>query len=177
MLKLVNSYASAAVQGAGYAWSEVWRQALYLVLIVGGVYAMRSWGPAGSALAVLIATAVMFVLMHVLLMRVVAGLTWSQVLRPQTPAVLCAVGVSLVAAGVEYAFAAIVGRPPGLVLLAVQGAASLGFILAFVLFAPLPLMRETVGEIVTDLAPKFLRSHWSFKWLQRRLVESQATQG
>lgn len=161
-LKLLNSYASSALQAAGRVWSEVWRQAAYVGLIVGSLIALRSWGPAGAAAGVLFATAVMTVLMHILVMRV-TDLRWIDTLRPQVPALICSGGVAAVVLLVEYAVRRAAGDPASRVLLLFQGVAALGFYSAFVLFAPHAELRALVRDVAEDLAPAFIKRH---RWVQ-----------
>src|SRR6185436_19747876 len=49
MLKLLNTYASSAIQATGNVWSEVWRQVLLLAMMTAGIIAFRAWGPTGAA--------------------------------------------------------------------------------------------------------------------------------
>jgi lipopolysaccharide exporter len=162
-LKLPNAYVSSAAQAAGWVWSEVWRQVLFIALIVSGIYLLRNWGPAGAAFAVLIATAAMTVLMHALLRRV-SPLTWGQIVEPLVPGLLCALVVSAMALLVGYLLNASVGTPREWLLLLCQGIGAAVAFLLFVLFAPHSGLRSLVHEMTTDLAPAFLKKQ---PWLQR----------
>jgi hypothetical protein len=164
-LKLVNAYASSATQAAGRVWSEVWRQAFYLLLIVAGIYLLRRQGPAGAAAAVLIATTAMSVLMHLLLRRV-THLTWREIVEPQLPSVAAAAIVAAVAALTARGVMAI-GAPNDLVLLVVQSLSAAIVYACFVLFAPFPALRRLVHEIASDLAPSFVKRQWWLKWYLR----------
>src|SRR5688572_10224573 len=95
-LRVVNSYAGAAIQAAGWIWSQVWRQAIYTVLIVIAIIALRGFGIVGAAGGVLIATLVMTITMHVLLKRL-ATVNWSNIIRPVLPAAVGAMAVIAVA--------------------------------------------------------------------------------
>ncbi len=158
-LKLLNMYASSANQAVGRVWSEVWRQGLYVTLIVGGLMLLRNRGPVGAAAGVLFATAVMTVLMHVLLTSS-THLRWIDVLRPQLPGVLCAGGVGTTVMLVEFGLARTLGHPPApWLLLGVQAIAAGIFYCAFVLFAPHPELRILVREVAEDLAPASVKRH------------------
>ncbi len=161
-LKLLNAYVSSAVQASGRVWSEVWRQALFIVFIVTGVYLLRDWGPSGAALAVLISTMAMTVLMHALLRRV-SPLTWGQIGEPLVPGILCALVASAVALLVAFLMRS-AGDPGEWLLLLCQGICSAVAFLVFVLFAPHSGLRALVHEMTTDLAPAFLKKQ---PWLQR----------
>lgn len=165
-LKLLNSYASSAVQATGRVWSEVWRQALYVLLIVVGLVALRQGGAAGAATAVLVASAVMAVLMHLLLLKV-TPLRWLELLGTLVPALLCAA----TSAGVVLAVQLGVRRLPfpvaDLWLLLCQAAAAVLAYLGFMLFAPLANLRALVREMHDDLAPPFVKRQ---RWLTRLLT-------
>jgi O-antigen/teichoic acid export membrane protein len=172
LLKLLNSYASAATQAAGYIWSEVWRQVTYTALIVGSLIALRRWGPAGAATGVLFATAVMAVLMHVLLIRITT-LRWTDVFRPQVPASLCAIGAAGAALLTEYAVRSAVGAPAAWLLLASQTVIAITFCSLFVLFAPHRGLRALVHEMAIDLFPARVTQH---RWVQAYLRTIAAEQ-
>jgi O-antigen/teichoic acid export membrane protein len=164
-LKLLNAYASSATNAAGRVWSEVWRQILYVVLIVTGIFLFRQWGPAGAAAGVLCATAVMSVLMHVLLQRV-THLPWGQIGRPLVPALLCAIGVAIVTEIVEYALRAMLPEPNPWLLVFTQAPAAAVWVVGFALFAPLKDLRAIVLEMADTVVPKVVKRH---RWTQAYL--------
>ena len=164
-LKLLNTYASSAIQAAGRVWGEVWRQAAGITLIVVSLAALRSWGPVGAAVGVLGATIVVSVLMHGLLVRV-THLHWRHILEPLTPALACTVGAIIFVAGVEGALRASFGTLRPWVLLGTQVVVAGVFYLAFILFAPIPRLRMLVRELTYDLAPAIVRDH---PWMQSYL--------
>lgn len=164
-LKLINTYASAAIQAAGLVWSEVWRQVLYVALIVAGLIALQDWGAVGAATAVLIGTAVMTVLMHVLLTKV-TQLGWTDILRTIFPGLACTAICAGTALLTEFSVRATDSTPAGWVLLACQAASVTLVYSAFMLFAPIPALRTLVQEMYQDLAPTFLKRQ---RWLQALL--------
>src|SRR5262245_35118138 len=151
-LKLLNTYASSAIQSVGRVWSEVWRQATFVALIVAGLVALRSWGAVGAAGAVLLATAVMSLLMHGLLLRV-TPLAWVDVLRPQIPALVCMTSVVVFVLGVEHGVRLTVGTHSALLVLALQALAATVSYVAFILLAPFRSLRALVREVTEDFAP------------------------
>jgi O-antigen/teichoic acid export membrane protein len=161
-LKQLTSYASSATQASGNVWSEVWRQLLYIAFIVGGIVALSPWGPTGAAAAVLMATAVMAVLMHLLLRRI-TGIAWADVVRPLVPGVLCA----SVGAGVAFLAEFLLVRSgvwtSEWLIFLTQGSSAVLACAAFVLFAPLRPLRDLVHELARDLAPAFLKRQAWFK--------------
>jgi PST family polysaccharide transporter len=166
VLKLLNSYASAATQAAGLIWSEVWRQVLYTIMIVVGIVALSGWGPTGAAAAVLGATAVMSVLMHILLRRV-THLPWSEMARPLVPALMCSAGTASVVLLVEYALRSSGPEPNAWLLVACQVPAAALFVLSFVLFVPHRELRAVVLEMANTLAPNSVKRHrWAKAYLE-----------
>jgi O-antigen/teichoic acid export membrane protein len=163
--KLLNSYASSATQAAGHIWSEVWRQVLYISLIVGGIIVASPWGPTGAAAGVLAATAIMSVLMHILLHRVTHQ-GFVQLVKPLGPAVACSAGVIAVVLAVEYGLRAAIGTPNPWLLVACQLPVAALFVLGFVLFAPHRELRSLVVEISGTVVPKSIRKQrWARAYL------------
>jgi len=148
--KMLNAYTASVVEAAGHVWAEVWRQVVYLALILGGVVALRAWGTTGAAVAVLIATLVMTVLLHQLLLSK-TPLTLADVLVPQLPAAGCALGVLASLAAVEYAFELAAKGP--LLHLIVLGAVGAVVFVAFVILVPVASVRELVSDVIEHLGP------------------------
>jgi len=157
-LRVLNSYASAATQAAGYIWSEVWRQVVYAVFIVVGIAVLRDFGVVGAAMSVLIATVLMTVAMHLLLMRV-AQFPWSTIVRPLAPAAVCATTVIGVVVLTEYALRAAVQAPADWLLLLCQAVVAATFYAGFILFVPLRDVRMLVSEVANDMLPRALARH------------------
>jgi len=152
MMRLLNTYASSATQAKGQIWSEVRRQTLFTILLVAAVALMSRWGIAGAAGGVLIATSVMTVMLQRLI-RQLSGLTWHDMLRPQVPGVVCAVGLAAVAWGIKLALrAAFPGAGAAIVLFTCALACAVYF-LGFVLIGPFVEIRKIVHESLQDLAP------------------------
>ena len=164
-LKLLNTYASSATQAAGRVWSEVWRQLLYVAMIVTFIFLFRRSGTAGAAAGVLCATAVMTVLMHVLLQRI-THLPWLQILKPLVPAVVCSAGVAALVLSLEHAIQLVLPHPSAWLLVACQAPAAAVFVGAFALFAPFRDLRYVVLEVTETIAPKALKQH---RWMQAYL--------
>jgi len=138
-------------------WSEVWRQLLYVFFIVAGLVLVRSYGTVGAAAVVLAATATMTLLMHLLLTSV-TPVRWIDVLRPQVPALWCALGVVAIELLVGLGFS-LAGQQNANVwsLLPAQVAGAAVFYVTFVLFAPHRGLRTLVHEVAEDVAPPWLR--------------------
>ena len=155
-LKLLNTYASSVIQATGQVWSEVWRQVLLIAMIGGGIVTLRAWGPTGAAMAVLVATGVMSILMHTLLRRI-SGLRWSDIGLPLAPAALCAFSVAAVAFGIELAFREAYSNPSPVALLLVQVLAAGIAAAMFVVLAPFKDLKILVRDVTKNLAPSFIR--------------------
>jgi hypothetical protein len=165
VLKLINSYASSAAQAAGLIWSEVWRQVLYFSLIVGSIVVLSPWGPSGAAFGVLMSTATMSVLMHVLLFRS-TSLSLRDIVRPLVPALTCAAGAAAVAGAVELGLRLAIAEPNPWLLVVCQAPPAALFIVGFMLFAPFVDLRELVFELSDSLMPKVLKQHrWAKAYL------------
>jgi lipopolysaccharide exporter len=155
-IRVVTAYGSAAVQASGWVWGEVWRNLVYVALIVGFIYVFKDWGIAGAAMGVLLATLIVGVLMQVLVKRV-TGLSWLELLSPVWPGVA---GAVVVAAAIALASKGILQAAPGIPawqLLGVQiatGAVSWG---AFTLFVPFLSLQAVVDEVLDDIVPAPLR--------------------
>jgi PST family polysaccharide transporter len=152
MLRILNQYASSAAQATGWVWSEVWRQAIYTIMIVGGIVAFSRWGLAGAAGAIFVSTATMTVLMHTMLMRA-TGLTAGRLLRAQMPGVVCSGALVLALLATSAAMrASVPGAAPWLLLGAQVAIGSLAY-LAFLFFSRFKEVRSLVNETVAEFAP------------------------
>jgi O-antigen/teichoic acid export membrane protein len=156
MLKLLNTYASSAIQAAGFIWSEVWRQTLFVAFVVLGIALFRTWGVAGAAIGVLLANTIMSLLLQGLLLRV-TGLTMSEFLRPQLPAALCSAVLAALLVAVEYLVVAISHTRSDLMLLVIQAVAGGLYYALFMLLVPLHDVRTLVRDTLQDVAPRVAR--------------------
>jgi len=148
--KMLNAYTASVIEAAGHVWAEVWRQVIYLALIVAGVVVMRAWGTAGAATAVLVATLVMTALLHQLL-RSSTPLMLSDVVVPQLPAVSCSLGVAL--SVVLMARALNLSAISPLLQLLAMGTVSTIFFTGFVLLVPIQSVRDLVADVLEHLTP------------------------
>jgi PST family polysaccharide transporter len=164
-LRVVSSYATAAVQASGLVWSEMWRSAMSLVLIVGFVLLLRGWGIEGTALAVLLASLISASVLQSLV-RQVTGLTWRELLVPVVPGTLAAIGTALVVGGVTVAMRSFVpSGAPWHTLLAQTVSGGL-FWLTFTLFVRFQALQGVVDEVLADLVPAVVRRR--VDWFRRR---------
>ncbi len=162
MLRLLNQYASSATQAIGWVWSEVWRQAIYASLIVGGIVVFSRWGLPGAAAAVLLATVVMTVLMHTMLIRA-TGLSLRELLRAQCAAGLCSAGLAATLFISGFLVRRYIGEPRAWQLLCVDVVTGGIFYAMFLLFTRLQDVRQLVDETLADFAPgvwQFLKTRW-----------------
>jgi hypothetical protein len=163
---VLNSYASAAIQAAGWIWSQVWRQLGSMGLLVAGIYTFQQWGVVGVALAVLLSGAIMTLVQHMLLNRVL-GIAWRAMLRPQIPGVACAVGCVTAVLLTKAVVTSAMPEAPYLVLLVAQLSAAVVVAGLFILFTPYQPLRSLVHEMTLDFLPKrWRRSRWVRSYLQ-----------
>jgi len=156
-LKILSQYAFVASQARGWIWPHVWRQAVQVLCIVGGVYLAMPWGINGAALAVVGAAIVMFFLTQGM-MRRATGLGWSDVLRPQIPAVSSATALIVIIWGIDGLLAE---RLATLLILAAQAAAAGLFMLAFAWWCPFSEARLLLHDAVSDMSPHLAAWVWS----------------
>lgn len=168
ILKMLNSYASAAIQASGHVWSEVWRQIAFIAMIVAFLVIFRHYGPLGGAFGVMLATLCMTILMHVLLRRI-SHLTWNELVQPLVPAVMCAVGTSGAVLLMQLALRFTFPKAPPWALLGCQIAIATVFYLVFIFFAPHRGLQSLVHEMTNDLAPSFVKRH---PWVRAYLASS-----
>ena len=157
MPKMLNAFASTALQAIGRVWSEVWRQIVSVTLLVVAVAAFSRWGIEGAAFGVLVATVTQSVMMYGLL-RATTGLTPGDVWAPQVPSLICAAGAATIAVLVTQALRAVEPTPQSWVLLIAQASSAMVFFMGFVLFCRFTEVRALVREVVLDFAPGLARS-------------------
>jgi hypothetical protein len=150
--RTTNVFAGAAADARGWVWSNVWRQAVYVVLIAGGVYFAAPWGINGASAAVLAATAVM-TLLTMEVAKVATEMSWRSLLTPQVPGILLAVLLGSLVWLVDALFQqwGIAGHFPVLVAQSVV-AGIVG--MAAIRWTPFPIVATVVHEIVSDVSPK-----------------------
>jgi O-antigen/teichoic acid export membrane protein len=85
MMKSVSTFVGSIVDAKGKVMAEVRRQLVYLVLLVGGTYLGSFYGTAGVAVAVVVASFVMLIMMQILLGKL-TGMRWSTYLAALWPA-------------------------------------------------------------------------------------------
>jgi len=166
-IRLLNSYVLSASEALGFIWSGVWRNVIYVVSIVLGIWIGSRWGIEGAALAVLAATALQVGLMQDL-MRRIGGFSWRTLLSPQVPGIVAGLGTGAVVwvAGRLAALSPMTAAPWSTLL--IQAASGATFAALFLLLARFGAMRELVAEVVEDL-PGIGR------FRRRRVVEPTAT--
>jgi PST family polysaccharide transporter len=154
MLKLMNEYASAVAQAAGWIWSQATRQALYLTFIVIGVFALREFGLVGAAFGVLGATMMMTALM-VSLLRTATPLRWRDIVEPQLPGVYCAVPVVALLMTLKLLAFEVGGTlAKDMVLLAIEAVVGGLACLAWVWFTKSEDVRSIIREFLGDISPR-----------------------
>ena len=151
-LKVMNEYASTAVQALGKIWNQVWRQGVYAGLIVVGVAAFSRWGLPGAAVGVLIPTIAMYLLMQRLVTQV-ASLPAMTVAAWQLPGLLCGIGVG----GAVLATGSLLGTytpsTPQWQRLVAEIALGLLAGIAFIKFNRFEEVRKMIRDVSDDLPP------------------------
>lgn len=155
MFRQTSLYASSATQAQGYIWSEVKRQAVAVVVLAAGVATLSRWGIAGAAAGVLLSAAASTIMLQVLVRRLTA-LSWSDLLQPQLPGVLCAVCTLVAAASTRQLLIWWLGEPGPLTILAACAVAGGAGTVGFLLFAPFDAMQDIVRETLKDLGMTFV---------------------
>jgi PST family polysaccharide transporter len=153
ILRLFNAYASQANEATGNIWAQTQRQAIGVVCLVAGVFVgSRMAGVAGAAAGVAFGLAVMTVAIQALVRRT-TGLTWGEMLRPQLPALTCAVLVVAAMLAVSRALPLVVSAPATWQFLVAEALAG-GIVYAgFILFTPFDGLAEIVSETLHQLLP------------------------
>jgi O-antigen/teichoic acid export membrane protein len=155
-LKFVNGYASTATQSRGYAWGEVWRQVVYIVLIVLGVVKGSEFGLPGASAGVLLATVAMAFLMQSFLTRT-TSITWGDLLKAQLPALTCSLGLVGCLAGFRAAWPMTTSSGWSAALYLVASAVlSIIYGVAFVHLTRFAELRAVCRETASDVAPRLL---------------------
>ena len=152
-LRVANAYSTGAILAQGYAWADVGRSVVRLVILVAALLALQRWGIVGAAMAVLVASLASTVMTQALLNRL-AGLRWSQLAGPILPGVGCSAILVPALLGIDVALRAWLPEPSALVLLAAQAVTAGAVFLTFVVSVRAGGMAEIVEEVLADLAPR-----------------------
>ena len=159
--RVTLAYASAAIQAAGQIWSETWRQATYVILIVVGVSGFATWGIMGVAVGVALATGCMMILMQGLVCRV-TGLRWTELMRAQVPGLVGAAVITASLLATEFLMRLVISTVRPWQLLLAQLATGSLTMLVFILYGPFGSIREIALETLQEFAPNFLKRVPSF---------------
>jgi O-antigen/teichoic acid export membrane protein len=169
-LRLMTGYASAAVQAKGQIWGEVWRKFAQVVMIVGLIFAFRTWGIQGAALGVFLSALILAVLMQGLVSRI-TGLSWRELIVPIGPSVAAAAGTATVVGAVAATARHLAPAMQDWLLLILQASAGGVFWMAFALFARF----SELAEVVDDVVPAPLRCF--VMRIRRRTMTGRYVQG
>jgi O-antigen/teichoic acid export membrane protein len=156
MIRLTNNYAAAAAQARGWIWSQVWRDAVGVVLIAASVYALSPWGINGAATAVLAASIIAWLLMQHLL-RKATPLAWQDLYLPQVPAIACS---ALLAIVLEISRRLLASTLPGVdswMLLVWQSILALVVYLVFLRFSGFGEVEALLNETLSSVSPQLKR--------------------
>jgi O-antigen/teichoic acid export membrane protein len=168
VLRLYDGYASHANEALGGIWAQVRRQALGAVLVAVGAWGGSMLGGiVGAAVGVTLALAVLSAMMQTLVSRL-TGLTWSEMLTPQLPGLVCAAGLVVVLLTVEAVSGEMRPGLPAWQLLAAQVLAGAAFYVAFLACSPFRSVRELVRETLMDLG--ISRRLQAVRWLPSGLL-------
>jgi PST family polysaccharide transporter len=157
MMKLLIEYADAAIQAAGWIWTEVWYQVAYLIMIVLGVAAASKWGLPGAAGAVVVATGIHSAMLTGLLRRA-TGLGWRDMLEPQVPGLLCAGGMVALVWATRIFMHRSFSEMPAAIVLATEVLVCATFYVSFLWFSRFPEVRNVLRETLSDLSPALART-------------------
>jgi len=152
MLKTYVAYLSSAVQAKGRVWGEVWRQTLYIALIVISVAVGSRWGLVGASAGVLVATVVMTLMMAKFLCQV-SPVTWTDLVTPQLTGFTCGLVImaTVLVGRLLYGYLyPSLGMGGQLIVECTLGALAAG---VFLLTCPFRDGRDLVREMLFDLAP------------------------
>lgn len=153
MLRLLNTYASTAMQATGLIWPEVKRLTFFAASVAVAVTVMsHRWGIEGAAGGVLLATAGMTILLQALLHRTTA-MTWREMLSPQVPAIVCALGLAAVVLSLRHGMRLLVPGIDAWLLLSLATVIGGAYYLAFFLLSGFQEVREVALDSMKDLAP------------------------
>lgn len=151
MLKLLDAYASQAIEASGKVWAQARRQFVGAVLvIIGAGTGSFYFGVTGAAFGVLLAMAILTISMQALVRRA-TGLSWRALLQPQLPALATTVIVVCVLLATQAFVGAVAPTAAAWQLLIVEiltGGIVYG---ALVIFSPFDMVREVVRETAEDV--------------------------
>ena len=151
-LRIYASYVSAAVQAKGYVWSEVWRQGVYVCLIVLAVAAGSTWGLNGVSVGILVATVIQTFLMVGLLARI-ASVSFAELLAPHLPGAVGAVLVGGAVTGLSLILDMTAVRLDVWARLGIELGLAMTTGLGYLLVCPFDECRGLIRETLLDFAP------------------------
>jgi O-antigen/teichoic acid export membrane protein len=153
MLKLLDAYASQAIEASGGIWKQARRQFVGAVLVTIGAAAGSYYGGvSGAAFGVLLAMVSLTISMQMLVRRA-TGLSWRSLLQAQLPALATTAIVVCVLLATEAGMAVVAPTAVGWQLLLAE--VLMGGIVygSLVIFSPFGTVRDVVRETAEDMLP------------------------
>ena len=158
--KILNGYASSALQAVGRAWGEVGLQTIYVVLIVVGVAYVRTFGLFGAAIGVLVATFFMTIAMHRLLCRLTA-VGWTDLWRAQLPALVCSAGLMATLLVLRRVTVTGTDLASAIRFLILGCLCCCTYLVVFIRLAPFMSLDKALREMTDDISPRWASRLWS----------------
>jgi len=149
MMKAISTYVGAIVDAKGMIGAEIRRQAIYLVALVSGALLGSKFGITGVAVAVVVASFGMLVMMQSLLGRL-TGMSWRAYLGALAPAIAGSAVMAAAVAAWQAVVAPALGRTSA-ALLVTSAAIGIPVYLTVVLAAPFSRVKALRRELVADL--------------------------
>jgi PST family polysaccharide transporter len=155
MMKSVSTFVGSIVNAKGQVMAEVRRQAVYLVLLIGGTWLGSYWGTTGVAWAVVGASLIMLIMMQSLLNGMI-GMRWRSYLASVWPPLAASGIMALVVLAAQSALRPHLG-PHSFALLLVATVIGVVTYSGLIMLVPIPRVVAIRREIVTDVRAALAR--------------------
>jgi O-antigen/teichoic acid export membrane protein len=149
MMKAVATYVGSIVDAKGMLKAEIRRQSIYLAALIAGAVLGSRFGTAGVAVAVVVASFGMLVMMQSLLGRL-TGMSWRAYLGALAPAIAGSAVMAGAVAAWQAAAGSFLGRTSA-AMLASSAAIGAGVYLTVILAGPFARVHALRRELAGDL--------------------------
>ena len=153
LMRIHLQVTSSVVNAMGKVAGDVWRRSIGFVMLAGGCWLGSFWGIVGVSVAVTIVTSILAITMASYL-RKLMGLTWTELLRPERPALVASVAMAGVVLGYKHWAAGALGTYSVAMLFSSTAVGVVGYIVALWMLRPSAVV-SLLQEFMADLKPVF----------------------
>jgi O-antigen/teichoic acid export membrane protein len=153
LMRMHLQVTSSVVNAMGKVAGDVWRRAIGFIILAFSCWLGSFWGIVGVSVMVTIVTSLLAIIMASYLKNLM-GLTWTELLRPERPAMVASVVMAGVVLGYRHWAAGVLGTYSVAMLFSSTAVGVVGYSVALWMLRPSAVV-SLLQEFMADLKPVF----------------------